>query len=491
MILQNLFKRKLPKGQIVWCIGLPYTKDAFLCCFNKKEPSDFVDSLQLQYGSMDAEILWTYYEQTATKISEAINYLVARNVDVINLHSVEQLKTVYSYPTIIITVHRHRYLDCLDFMGNIININEVVDSIPKDFEGVVDISSCFSATFQMLCKQKAMKATFIAAETESSVDLRLFIYLQTIKHLISHKNGNYLDSFRVIIRRIVESNEGRNNKKGSVLLGGKTSPSKTLVGSASAFAPNEIKRGENVMIQIYVYKGEERQYVICEAEKTDEDATERSYIPLNFDIKVGDSLTVSLNVINCPKLTQSKSFIWQDRVSKACFVIPVSSKYKKEKLFFETFITINHALLGELDFSISVVDVYSPEKKVAKILSKKFSKVFISYSHLDEQQVKFIAQAYKAIGANYFFDRHYLDVGSIYPLEIQEFIDSADLFILCWSKNAAESEYVDKELSQALSLAFPQVQPKENARLTIYPLSISSDVELPSNMKDIYNFEIL
>ena len=106
MILQNLFKRKLPKGQIVWCIGLPYTKDAFLCCFNKKEPSDFVDSLQLQYGSMDAEILWTYYEQTATKISEAINFLVARNVDVINLHSVEQLKTVYSYPTIIITVHR-------------------------------------------------------------------------------------------------------------------------------------------------------------------------------------------------------------------------------------------------------------------------------------------------------------------------------------------------------------------------------------------------
>lgn len=76
-------------------------------------------------------------------------------------------------------------------------------------------------------------------------------------------------------------------------------------------------------------------------------------------------------------------------------------------------------------------------------------------------------------------------------MEIQEFIDSADLFILCWSKNAAESEYVDKELSQALSLAFPQVQPKENARLTIYPLSISSDVELPSNMKDIYNFEIL
>lgn len=488
MRLQNPFKRRLPKGQVVWCIGLPYTKEAFLSICKKTERSDFIESLEFQYNSMDTETLWIYYEQTATKISKVIHFLRKKNVEIVDLHSVEQLKAAYTYPIIIITAHRHRYLESLDFMGNTISISEVVDSIPQSFNGVIDISSCYSSTFQMKCKQKAIKATYIAAETESSIELRLFIYMQTIKHLISHQHKCYLDSFRIIISRIVESSNKRNNKRNSVFLGGKVTPSYNHRECASAFAPNEIKRGDDMMIQIYVYKDEEHQRVICEAKKCDEDAPERSYSPLNFDIKEGDRVDVSLNVINIPQLAQTKSFIWRNKISKACFIVSIPNKYKKEKVFIETHLSVNNAILGELFFSVSVVTTYSSEKQIAEVQSRRFRKVFISYSHLDEQRVKFIAQAYKAIGVKYFFDRHYLKPGAVYPIEIRDFINSADLFILCWSKNAAESKYVTLERHQALALAYPQVD-IEKATIAIHPISIEPHAEYPEDMKEVYNFE--
>ena len=89
---------------------------------------------------------------------------------------------------------------------------------------------------------------------------------------------------------------------------------------------------------------------------------------------------------------------------------------------------------------------------------------------------------------DYFFDRHYLQTGDIYPQKIQDYINSADLFVLCWSENASKSEYVEKERKQALERAFPKVKPQQAAKLSIYPMSIEPGVELPADMKEYYHF---
>lgn len=67
-------------------------------------------------------------------------------------------------------------------------------------------------------------------------------------------------------------------------------------------------------------------------------------------------------------------------------------------------------------------------------------------------------------------------------------IDSAGLFILSWSKNAAESDYVTLERRQALALAYPQVD-MEKASITIHPISIEPRAEYPKDMNEVYNFE--
>ena len=102
--------------------------------------------------------------------------------------------------------------------------------------------------------------------------------------------------------------------------------------------------------------------------------------------------------------------------------------------------------------------------------------------------MKFFAKAFQAQGVDYFFDRHYLKAGDVYPLMIKEYINSADLFILCWSKNAAESDYVTFERRHALELAYPQVD-MEKATITIHPISIEPRAEYPEDMTEVYNFE--
>ena len=88
----------------------------------------------------------------------------------------------------------------------------------------------------------------------------------------------------------------------------------------------------------------------------------------------------------------------------------------------------------------------------------------------------------------HFFDRKYLKAGDVFPQVIQDYINSADLIILCWSENASKSEYVQKERHQALERAFPQVKPEQAAKLRIYPMGIEPRAELPTDMKNNYHF---
>lgn len=122
----------------------------------------------------------------------------------------------------------------------------------------------------------------------------------------------------------------------------------------------------------------------------------------------------------------------------------------------------------------------------AEIKAKTFERIFISYAHQDSEQASKFAAAYKAQGVDYFFDRDKLGGGDIYEEKIFDFIDHADLFLLCWSKNAERSEYVTKELTRALTHAYPQ-QSREDATLKIYPVSIEPRAPYPNVIQKIYN----
>lgn len=256
---------------------------------------------------------------------------------------------------------------------------------------------------------------------------------------------------------------------------------------SSIFAPAEVRQISHMLVQVYLHLYEETEKVKAFAQESDKNAERRDYIPLQCKLKKGDKVDVLLNIYGETLLmSDKKSVIWQGSFTKCSFDYFVPKDIDVDELSCVAMLTVNGVPVGEMRFITRIVD--APRQLNPEIIAHKYNKVFISYSHQDESKVKFLHEGLELGAVPHFFDRKYLKAGDVFPQVIQDYINSADLFILCWSENASKSEYVDKERRQALERAFPQVKPEQEAKLRIYPMSIEPRAELPSDMKENYHF---
>ena len=258
---------------------------------------------------------------------------------------------------------------------------------------------------------------------------------------------------------------------------------------SSIFAPAEVKRKSHLQVQVYLHLYEESEKVKSLAKESDKNAERRDFIPLSLKLKKGDKVDVQFNVYGETRLmSERKSIIWQGAFTKCSFDYFVPKDIDIDELSCEANLFVNGAMIGEMRFLTQIVEV--PRNLNPEILSHRFNRIFISYAHQDAQQIKLLALAYKAQGVDYFYDRDSLAPGDVYEEKIFDYIDSSDLFVLCWSKNAAASDYVAKEKGRALLRAYPQLSQRD-ATLKICPISIEPRADLPSDMKEVYNFEVI
>lgn len=258
---------------------------------------------------------------------------------------------------------------------------------------------------------------------------------------------------------------------------------------SSVFAPAEVKRKSHLLVQVYLHLYEESEKVKSLAQESDKNAERRNYIPLSLKLKKGDKVDVEFNVYGEMRLmSERKSIMWQGSFTKCSFDYFVPKDIDDDELSCEANLFVNGAMIGEMRFLTKIVE--APQNLNPEILSHRFNRIFISYAHQDAQQIKLLALAYKAQGVDYFYDRDSLAPGDVYEEKIFDYIDSSDLFVLCWSKNAAISDYVAKEKGRALLRAYPQLSRKD-ATLKICPISIEPRAELPNDMKEVYNFEVI
>ena len=258
---------------------------------------------------------------------------------------------------------------------------------------------------------------------------------------------------------------------------------------SSIFAPAEVKRKSHLQVQVYLHLYEESEIVKSLAQESDKNAVRRDYIPLSLKLRKGDKVDVEFNVYGESRLmSEHKSIIWQEAFTKCSFDYFVPKDIDVDELSCEANLFVNGAMIGEMRFLTQIVEV--PRNLNPEILSHRFNRNFISYAHQDAQQIKLLALAYKAQGVDYFYDRDSLAPGDVYEEKIFDYIDSSDLFVLCWSKNAAVSNYVAKEKGRALLRAYPQLSQRD-ATLKICPISIEPRADLPSDMKEVYNFEVI
>lgn len=204
----------------------------------------------------------------------------------------------------------------------------------------------------------------------------------------------------------------------------------------SIFAPSEVKRKSRMMVQVYLHLYEETEKVKALAQESDKDAERRDYIPLQCKLKEGDKVDVQLNIYGETLLmSEKKSVIWQGSFTKCSFDYFVPKDIDADELSCVALLTVNNIPVGEMRFITKIVE--NPRQLNPEIIAHRFSKVFVSYSHVDEPKVKFLHEGLELGRVPHFFDRKYLKTGDVFPQVIQDYINSADLFVLCWSENAA------------------------------------------------------
>jgi hypothetical protein len=84
--------------------------------------------------------------------------------------------------------------------------------------------------------------------------------------------------------------------------------------------------------------------------------------------------------------------------------------------------------------------------------AKRFTRAFLSYAHEDRVEVLKRAQALRAAKIEVFQDLLSLSPGEEWRERLESEIDQCDLFLLFWSAAARRSEWVNREVDQAISV---------------------------------------
>lgn len=256
---------------------------------------------------------------------------------------------------------------------------------------------------------------------------------------------------------------------------------KTELVNASAYAPAEITPYKHFIVRIFIHRPEESSDIDKSVKDVDRTAVKKANKQLDVPVKEGDKVTIALSMAEGVNIDEPvQNFVWRGRYIECDFGCELTCNLYS--VLGKAIVAINNVPRGDLKFTIDVVS-NGAQKVYAPVETRRYSKIFISYAHADYSQVKGIAEGCKMNGSDYFFDRHTLQAGDIFKDKILKYIDNADLFVLCWSKNASESEWVQIERKHALKLI-----ESGNHRLAIYPLSMPPEAPLPADMSDKYNF---
>lgn len=259
--------------------------------------------------------------------------------------------------------------------------------------------------------------------------------------------------------------------------------------NSTIFAPSIAERGETMTIQLLLYKDSQYAYAVRKAKQVDPEAKERTSQVLGVSLKRGDIISAHLTFFPSTKenhivIEESiKQVTWRSETEDMVFSVYIDESFSKRLLNGKVVIKVNDVPISEATFCVKVVNYMEGQNTLADVEITKFQKVFISYSHKDADRVQYISETCRAIKCDYFFDRHSLAPGDRYEEKIFKYIDNANLFILCWSENAAASDWVNKERKRAL-----EKLRKHDQSLHFYPINIPPKTELPDDMKDTFSF---
>ena len=226
------------------------------------------------------------FQDCVADVSECLDELRQLQVDVREHIWVEDLAVANQFDFVIVVAHRDTSSDELVLADGNMPISVFVSSIPSDFKGVIDFSSCYSATAFAAIKERCPQCKAQVALAETTLLRRLIIYPTLIECLYDNPSVDYGVAYKEVstaFNNAVEEIDGKD-------------VTMTHLGDrrASVYAPYEVRRKSHVPIHVFIHYDTEKLEVKSKAARNTE-------VHINSEdldkVDLGESLTLILSFI--------------------------------------------------------------------------------------------------------------------------------------------------------------------------------------------------
>ena len=228
------------------------------------------------------------FETCNEHVSGCINKLREKGVDVCESIHHEDLATISQYDIVIIVAHHDTDDDALLLADGKLSMDDFVNSIPEDFCGELDFSSCYSASVMKGIKDRCPNCHIQASIHQTTLALRLLAYPYVIDIVNEDNNIEYHDAYMKVLDMMLEAATEIPEVEDIELV-------KLGQKYTSVFMPEKVTRGEFFKLQIKMHLDIDTGTLYFEdAKGNDPNTAQRKKNVAIKNIQIGDELLLNL-----------------------------------------------------------------------------------------------------------------------------------------------------------------------------------------------------
>jgi hypothetical protein len=241
----------------------------------------------------------------------------------------------------------------------------------------------------------------------------------------------------------------------------------------AVFAPVYVGRGETALVQVFAFSEGREAEAAAMAKEFDEEAVRRGIATLDMLLRRGQTLRFHLSMGGVALDDPVRELIWLGRTASVQFAVDIPADRPAGSLVGTLLVSTEGVPVGRIGFKLTVLE--RPPTRPAEPVSvgeaaSRFRKAFVSYARVDRAEVVRRVQMLRRplTDIEVFQDILDLEPGDCFEPILYRRIDECDLFLLFWSSNARQSEWVRREIEYARRRQGPNGEPPP----TILPVLI-------------------
>lgn len=347
----GLFKKRVLHSRMLVLVGIPTTVQA-LREIAANNGSDFVRSLKATYHTDDMEIVASEYSKSLKVVQQVLQKIEKRGATIVNCSGVDAFRRMADYDIVVVIAHHATESDHVEFQGNLVSSKSLVAAIPEGCRLMLDMTSCYSSHLIPFIKARIPESRIIGIDVATSLPFRMFVLEEVVNHLCDNQNDTYLEALQKVLQRMPSGHviEAKND---SVHLGSEL--------RSTVFAPAQVKRGDDFMVQLFLHHSEDSEEIEIMARMVDEDAVVRNTKTLRVKLEADDRVDVELIAMgnNDDSIAidePQKSFYWDGGQGSVEFCVSIGVGYAKNSFMGKVRVAVNKEPVGDMLFKTEIVD---------------------------------------------------------------------------------------------------------------------------------------